>query len=105
MSTQRRIAAWLVDTCLENGLFGSQPGRVDLDGIGDLDLREGAWFDSMSLVFLQAEIESEWGVHVPNAQFAAWLRTLNQIAHYVAERLPVAGPHSTSDRAGARSLS
>jgi acyl carrier protein len=105
MSAQRRIAAWLVETCLENGLFGSQPGRVDLDGIGDLDLRESVWFDSMSLVFLQAEIESEWGVRVPNAQFAAWLRTLNQIADYVAERLPVAGIASTSDRSGTRNLS
>ena len=91
MSLQRQIAAWLVETCLENGLFGPQPERLDIVAIGDLDLRDSAGFDSMSLAFLQVEIESEWGVHIPSTQFAAWLRTLEQIAGYIAERLSGAG--------------
>jgi acyl carrier protein len=91
MSLQRQIATRLVEICLEDGLFVRQPERLDIDEIGDRDLRDSPWFDSMSLVFLQAEIESEWGVHISGTQLAAWLRTLNQIAGYIAQRLPAAG--------------
>ncbi len=90
MNLQRQIAKRLVETCLENGLFGEKPERLDIDEIGDLDLRDNVWFDSMSLVFLQVEIESEWGVRIPSTQFAAWLRTLKQVAGYIADRLPAA---------------
>jgi acyl carrier protein len=105
MSLQRQIAARLVEICLENGLFGRPPERLDIDEIGDLDLRENARFDSMSVVFLQVEIESEWGVRIPNAQFAAWLRTPNQIAAYIAERLPARGSSPEPGMAETRSPS
>ena len=105
MNLQRQIAKRLVETCLENGLFGEQPERLDIDEIGDLDLRDNIWFDSMSLVFLQVEIESEWGVHIPSTQFAAWLRTLKQVAGYIAERLPAPGASPAPAVAEARSLS
>ena len=49
----------------------------------------------MSLVFLQVEIESEWGVHIPSTQFAAWLRTFKQVADYIADRLPEQGASLT----------
>src|SRR5262249_56108585 len=80
MNLQRQIAKRLVETCLENSLFGEQPERLDVDEIGDLDLRDNVWFHSMSLVFLQVEIESEGGVHIPRTQFATWLRTLKHVA-------------------------
>ncbi len=105
MSLQRQVATWLVEICLENGFFGRSFERLDIDEIGDLDLCEGAWFDSMSLVFLQVEIESEWGVHIPYTKFATWLRTLKQIAGYIAEQQPAPGGSASQGMAEARSLS
>jgi acyl carrier protein len=103
MNLQRQIAKWLVETCLENGLFGPRPDRLNIDEIENLDLRDNVWFDSMSLVYLQTEIEMEWGVHIPISQFAAWLRTLKQVADYIADRLPAPGAplaHAVADRRG-----
>lgn len=88
MSRQRQIAERLIQICVENDLFIHPKPDMALDEIGDLKLLDCPWFDSMALVFLQSEIESEWGVNIPAAQFVGWLRTLNQIAGHIVQRLP-----------------
>lgn len=98
MSQQKQIVERLIAICFENDLFLNPNEIIGGDGIGDFNLLECPSFDSLALVFLQSEIEDEWGVHIAETQFAAWLRTLNQIADYIAqhqaERAPAGGQAS-----------
>jgi len=80
------IVQRLVEICLEDGIL---PHRTSHPDIANADFSHyGA--DSMSLVFLQALIEEEWGVRVPISHFAARLRNLNSVAIYIAEQVMTA---------------
>lgn len=102
MNRQRDIADRLIELCRNDGLFMNLPENLSTAEIGDQDLRNCPWFDSMSLVFLQTLITEEWGIEIPESQFAAWFRTLNQIAAYIAEhRQQPGGTSSGRDGGGA----
>jgi acyl carrier protein len=92
VNAQQRIAARLVEMCVEDGMLSDHTGDLSVEAIGNQCLRDSPWFDSMSLVFLQAGIENEWGVRIPEAQFVAWLRSLNEVAAYIAEHMLHAAP-------------
>lgn len=80
--TQQEIALRLVQICCDDVVLQNS----NHPDIVNADFSSGC-FDSMSLVFLQALIEEEWGVHVPGSYFAARLRNLNSIATYIAEQI------------------
>lgn len=79
---KEQIAGRLIEICIEDGI---------LENSNHPDLLNANFstcgVDSMSLMFLQALIEEEWGVHVPATYFASRLRNLNSVSMYIDEQI------------------
>lgn len=80
--TNAHVLASLICHCAESGVFA---GEAVVDS--GADLVESGLVDSMGIVMLAALIEDTYGVVIPEAVFVAELRTLAQVAAYVAREL------------------
>ncbi len=58
----------------------------EAERLAGLDLVDSGVVDSMGLVSLQAAVEGEFGVRIPEAVFVAELRTLDAVAAHLADR-------------------
>lgn len=103
MNSRSQIAQRLIEICSENELFLNPVSDMTPEEIGGVNLLECSWLDSIALVFLQSEIETEWGVRIPASHFVAWLCTLNDIAGHIADKL--SGQTGKSDSAAPAVLS
>ncbi len=79
---REQIAGRLIEICVEDGILvnSNHPDLLNANF-------SSCGVDSMSLVFLQALIEEEWGVHVPATYFASRLRNLNSVSTYIDEQI------------------
>ncbi len=79
MANKDQILTSLVNLCDEHHLF-DQPAK---DVVGK-DLIEDCMIDSMTLMQLQALVEEKFKLAIPNATVIKELRTLNDLATFIA---------------------
>ncbi len=81
MSKQSDILKALVSLCDEHHLFDTPAALM-----AKKDIIDECMIDSMTLMQLQALVEEKFKISIPNATVIKELRTLEDLAGYIAQR-------------------